>query len=609
MYGRSEEELEKRVALALSPNEAFKHVEWLIENAAQRLAGNDGSRSTAEYIFRTLKDYGVSANIDEIDMFVSLPGKAHLEILSPEKRSIKCIAHVHILSTPLEGIESQIVYAGYGTPDELKQANVIGKIALVDLGGLSHVGKQVVISRHEQNRFAYEAGARAVVQISYGEHIQFGNTKAIVGNPTPEKMSLLPHIPSVGISRGDGDYLKRMCTETDLIVKLVAQSSQGWRKVYQTTAEVKGAVTPDKYIVIGAHCDAWAGGGATDNGTGVALLIELAKVFQQHRTELKRSLRFAWWQGHENATYGGSSWYVENFWDDLNQNAIAYYNCDSPGLRDTHYYRSYLSPELERFQQDVVAKIGTTGKPISLRPPKMGDWIPFLMALGLPLIYERGDYEHHTDWWWWHTDQDTADKVDLRILGEQMGVYATSILRLCNSDILPYNTVALAEEFVSTISDLQQKGKTFFNLADLVEKAANLRSRCSDLDRLAKALQSHYEKAVDSKARSEINETFTELNFALMKLSKCLNNIIYSRAGKYDFDAFALYGQSKGAIPILQPINQLIGLDPEKPYYKLLITKLRKDRNRVSDALSDAMELVASAMKKADNRISLISLK
>ncbi len=607
MHGWSEEDLEKKVVSALSSTEAFKHVEWLTENAPQRLAGNDESTSTAEYIFRTLKSYGVTANIHELDMFVSLPEKGHLEILSPEKRAVKCIPHVHIPSTPSEGIECQVVYAGYGTPDELKQANVTGKIPLVDLGGLSHVGKQVVISRHEQNRFAYEAGAKAVVQISYGEHIQFGNTKAVVGNPTPEKMSLLPQIPSVGISHSDGDYLKRMCSETDVTVRLVAQSWQGWRKVYQTTAEVKGVAVPDKYIVVGAHCDGWAGGGATDNGTGVALLLELARVFQQYCSELKRSVRFAWWQGHENATYSGSSWYVENFWDDLNQNAIAYYNCDSPGLRDTHYYRSYLSPELKRFQQNIVKTIGTTGKPISLRPPKMGDWIPFLMALGVPLIYERGDYEHHTDWWWWHTDQDTLDKVDLRTFAEQMGVYATSILRLCNSDILPYDTAALAEDFVSAISELQQEGKDFFNLADLVEKAVNLRERCKDLDRLAKALQSHYEKAVDSKTRAEIEESINELNVALMKLSKCLNNIIHSRANKYDYDLFALYGQPKGVIPILQPINQLIGLNAESPDYKLLMTKLRRDRNRVSDALSQADELLTSAIKKAGNRARNIS--
>lgn len=55
--------------------------------------------------------------------------------------------------------------------------------------------------------------------------------------------------------------------------------------------EVTGTGRSDEILVIGAHYDSVRGSpGANDNGTGVAALLALARVFQQHPA--KRTLRF-----------------------------------------------------------------------------------------------------------------------------------------------------------------------------------------------------------------------------------------------------------------------------------------------------------------------------
>lgn len=49
---------------------------------------------------------------------------------------------------------------------------------------------------------------------------------------------------------------------------------------YNIEAEIRGAVLPEKILVIGAHYDTAAGTpGANDNASGVAALIELARIF------------------------------------------------------------------------------------------------------------------------------------------------------------------------------------------------------------------------------------------------------------------------------------------------------------------------------------------
>lgn len=63
------------------------------------------------------------------------------------------------------------------------------------------------------------------------------------------------------------------------------------REVENLAAEVKGTRRPDEIVVIGAHYDTVPGSpGANDNGSGVAALLELARLFADKKPE--RTVRF-----------------------------------------------------------------------------------------------------------------------------------------------------------------------------------------------------------------------------------------------------------------------------------------------------------------------------
>ncbi|MFC1815448.1 M28 family metallopeptidase [Thermodesulfobacteriota bacterium] len=86
---------------------------------------------------------------------------------------------------------------------------------------------------------------------------------------------------------------------------------------------LKGIREPEKYIVYATHYCSWHKG-ATDNAVAYSLMLEMARIFSKYREQLGRGIKFAWWTGHSHGTFAGSTWYLDNFWDDIRDKAIAY---------------------------------------------------------------------------------------------------------------------------------------------------------------------------------------------------------------------------------------------------------------------------------------------
>jgi hypothetical protein len=57
--------------------------------------------------------------------------------------------------------------------------------------------------------------------------------------------------------------------------------------------------------VVGAHMDGWGFGEATDDdGSGTALVVELARIFSDDDVVSERSIRFALWNSEESGQVG-----------------------------------------------------------------------------------------------------------------------------------------------------------------------------------------------------------------------------------------------------------------------------------------------------------------
>lgn len=70
-----------------------------------------------------------------------------------------------------------------------------------------------------------------------------------------------------------------------------------------------GTTRPDEMYIVGAHMDGHGWGeAANDNGSGTALVMELARVFSSADVQTDRSIRFALWNNEETGLNGASAY-------------------------------------------------------------------------------------------------------------------------------------------------------------------------------------------------------------------------------------------------------------------------------------------------------------
>ncbi|MFQ6075349.1 MAG: hypothetical protein ACE5Z5_04335 [Candidatus Bathyarchaeia archaeon] len=286
---------------------------------------------------------------------------------------------------------------------------------------------------------------------------------------------------------------------------------------------------------------------------------------------------------------------MDNFWDDLNKHAIVYMNCDSPGMKDTLYYGGTGSKETVRFHLETVedtlgekeVERGKLTFESFRRPAKTGD--QSFWGIGLPSLWGNTRPLPGKPYlgWWYHSAEDTPDKVDLPALEKALKMYGALIFRLCNSPVIPFEFVSYAQEFIEALTDLQSKGKGTIELTPLINQAEALKGEAAKLDRtIGRMLK-------EGKPPQE----FEAINRCLMRLSRILMPVGYTLVGKYDQDT---YGRTETTrpIPVLQPTARLATLNPESDDFKLLKTRLVRERNKVADVLIEAKKLIKDTLQR-----------
>jgi hypothetical protein len=74
-------------------------------------------------------------------------------------------------------------------------------------------------------------------------------------------------------------------------------------------AEIPGKTKPDEVVMIGAHFDSWhSGTGATDNGAGSAVMMEVMRILKTLNLPLDRTVRIGLWSGEEQGLFGSRAY-------------------------------------------------------------------------------------------------------------------------------------------------------------------------------------------------------------------------------------------------------------------------------------------------------------
>ena len=586
LYEAKQSSLENALLDALSPDEPWSLIERFTSLVRESSSGDE--RTAFDYIADRLSALGIKHEMHMPELFLSVPVRSSLVA---GDRSFRAKSPGFSISTPPAGVSGEMVriegFAAGRSVDffdftPTTPVDVRGKIVVVDgFGGPPPVW------------YFENQGAIGAIFINPGVDIHWGICTTIWGAPDLDNYQRQPGIPVVSINRPDGEALLSKMAAGETSATLHAKMKEGWFACPCLVAEIEGAVEPERFVLAHGHVDSWDVG-IGDNAVGDATLLELARVFHENRDGMSRSLRLAWWSGHSTGRYGASTWYADAFGLDLARNCVAQMNIDSPGCRWATEYRDVtMMTEVADFAIKTIKDAtgnGATGE----RPHQAGDYSfnnigisgLFMLLSSMPLekaeemgYYAVGGCGANIAW---HTENDTIEIADQDHLMRDLRVYVTSLQRLLNNPLHPYDFRNLTSEFKDT---LDRYAAAAGDEADFNPAYAALSDLNAALDGLYAAASDLSDAAVDDPGVRAYND-------ALLGIGRELVLVNFTRKGRFRNEPAVRVPE----LPDLAPAMDLAGADDHMR--RVTRTHLLRGVNRVAWAFETAANIANAAAEK-----------
>ena len=365
-----------------------------------RMAGSPGERTAATLIADALEDAGVrDVSIDPFDIQRWRRGSCTLQLAAPVDRSFEAIALPY---SPPGTVEGELVDVGYGTPEEIDDAPIEGRIAVASTT-TPHDAR--FVHRMETFGHALEAGAIGFLfanhvpgQLPPTGSLTFGREAAAV---------------AAGVSHETGEWLREYAVNTAgptgrAVLTIDAETGPG------ESQNVLGRLGPetDEELLVVAHYDGHdIGEGALDNGCGIATVVTAARILAAAEEELERGVRICALGCEEVGLLG-----AERLLETVDLDRVAgVLNVDGAGRYRDLVAMAHTSRATEAAASELSA---ATRQPIDVQfePHPFSDQWPFVRA-GVPALQLHSDNGERGRGWG-HTHADTRDKVDDRNVRE-----------------------------------------------------------------------------------------------------------------------------------------------------------------------------------------------
>ena len=218
------------------------------------------------------------------------------------------------IATPSVGIRANVV--------EVKQIEDLAKL------GKDKIKNKIVFNRPMEADLinTFEAYGGAVDQRYNGaaEAAKYGALAVIVRSlnlrlddyPHTGLMSYgnLPinkRIPAAAISTNDAELLSSMIALNPKLRFFIKQNCKNYPEVksHNVIAQIKGEVSIEKIILVGAHLDSWdLGDGAHDDGAGVVQSMEVLRLMSSKDFRPKNTIRLVLFANEENGLKGATAY-------------------------------------------------------------------------------------------------------------------------------------------------------------------------------------------------------------------------------------------------------------------------------------------------------------
>lgn len=543
-----------------------------------KLSGSPEELESFAYLQATLDSYGYRTNLIRHEAYVSLPGRARIEA---GDGSPDCITHSFSRSSAPGGTCGQVVYAGFGAPQDFAAVDVRGRVVLLE-----------AIANPAASLRASQAGAIGQIHISPHQHLHEMCISPVWGSPTPDTLDRLPRTVVLSVRKADGDALKRRVLDGEAVAAtLHAEVDTAWRDTPLLVAELgePGEQAEAPFVMFSGHHDTWHLG-VMDNGGANATMLEVAHLLAPERAAWRRGLRLCFWSGHSQGRYSGSTWYADNHWDELARRCVVHVNVDSTGARgNTVMSDALASAELAGLAAEAVREQGSQ-ELAGLRMTRAGD--QSFWGIGVPSLFMgMGEQPAGSGTnvmgavlggskrrgaglgWWWHTPDDTLDKMDAGQLVLDTRVYVHAIWRLLTDRVLPLDYAASAAVLAREVSSL----------------ARQLGGRM-DLSRLAGKVAAFGDAALAAQLQAPDEAAVARLNQALVAVGRAIVPMDYTSGDRFDHDP----ALAQAAYPVLDPLRRLAASPAGSDEARFLSVAATRACNRLGFALDQAVAALAA---------------
>jgi carboxypeptidase Q len=276
-------------------------------------------------------------------------------------------------------------------------------------------------------------------------------------------------IPQLTMASEDYNRLARMIgfgVTPRMTVNIEAQYHDEDQMGYNTIAEIPGTdpALKDEVVMLGGHMDSWhAGTGATDNGAGVAVAMEAARILLASGLKPRRTIRVALWSGEEQGLNGSREYVKQHFGEATGGNQFggfgggqqqplkitkgadyekldAYYNLDNGTGKIRGVYMQGNSAVAPIFQAWLAPFNDVGANTLTILNTGGTDHLSF-DRIGLPgfqFIQDEIEYDTRTH----HSNEDVFDRIQAEDLKQAATIMAAFVYQTAMMDEkMPRKTV------------------------------------------------------------------------------------------------------------------------------------------------------------------------
>ncbi len=383
-----------------SPTEAFQSVLVLSQQIGPRPAGTPAYGRATDYIARQFGRLGYTVERQVFPFpFFDETQFPTLTVIAPERVDLHPLTLLYSAATPPQGLEGELEPVELAREEDLRGKHLGGRIALIERG-------------------------QSFFQVKVSNVAAAGASAAIIYNNLPGPVQLVTllqasKIPAVFISQEEGQRLLQGLHAGRVRVKLVVRTIVEQRTTQNIIGIKLGTRTPQQIVVVGAHADSVKiSPGANDNGSGVAAVLEAARLLAHVFTT--RTIHFVAFGAEENGLIGSHFYTLSRA-----HSVVGMVNLDMVGRgADFVLANEGSDHSAVELAERVAHRLG-----MQVRRVKAGqsDHVSFEQAGISSVFITTGDDEAI------HTPGDVVERLNPALLGAAATLAATVAQEMANS--------------------------------------------------------------------------------------------------------------------------------------------------------------------------------